>query len=85
MGWEPVRGAHEIEEVSLRERPSAAGRPGRPAGDRERGRAGINRWLPVVLVGGLALVIVGAGLLGPKVPAPDDRGPATPTAGPQAS
>jgi hypothetical protein len=85
MGWEPLRGAHEIEEVPLRERPSAAGRPGRPAGDGERGRSGINRWLPVVLVGGLALVIVGAGLLGPKVPAPDDQGPATPTAGPQAS
>jgi len=30
-------------------------------------------------------VIVAAGLLGPKVPAPDEQGPATPTAGPQAS
>lgn len=30
-------------------------------------------------------MIVGAGLLGPKVPAPDDQGPATPTARPQAS
>ncbi len=75
MGWDPSRDGAEIEEV-------AEGRGGAPrapgAGRRLRG-AGGGRWLPLVAVGGLAVVIVGAGLAGPKLPVADD---ATPSAGP---
>ena len=49
------------------------------------GRAGIGRWLPVVAVAGLALAIVVAGLIGPKVPAGEEPAPADPTAVPLVS
>ncbi|HYN47287.1 MAG TPA: hypothetical protein VER83_00385 [Candidatus Nanopelagicales bacterium] len=64
---------------------AGGGRPGRSPGDVDRLRAGIRRWLPVVAVGGLAVLIVGAGLLGPKVPAPEAVDGGTPTAEPGAS
>jgi hypothetical protein len=75
----------EIEEVWSGARAADGGRPGRSPGDGRRGRPRIGRWLPIFAVGGLAVLIVGAGLLGPKVPAPVDPGPATPTAAPAAS
>lgn len=49
------------------------------------GRPGIGRWLPVVAVAGLAVAIVGAGLLGPKVPAAEEPGTAESSATPGAS
>jgi len=49
------------------------------------GRTGVGRWLPVIVVAGLAILIVGAGVLGPKVPAGDDLSAVDPSASPGAS
>jgi len=75
----------EIEEVWSGARPADGGRPGRLPGGGRRRRPGIRRWLPVFAVSGLAVMIVGAGLLGPKVPAPGAADDGTSTAAPEAT
>jgi hypothetical protein len=79
--------AARIEEVATGGSAAGSARPrtapgGGGAGRTGSGRAGIGRWLPVVVVAGLAVAIVGAGLLGPKVPASEDPIPAGPTPAP---
>jgi len=75
----------EIEDVRSGGRAADGGRPGRSPGDGDRGWAKVRRWVPVILVGGLAVLIVGAGLLGPKVPAPEVADGGTETAEPGTS
>jgi hypothetical protein len=80
-------GAAGIEEVATGGSAAESARPrtapgGGGAGRTGPRRAGIGRWLPVVVVAGLAVVIVGAGLLGPKVPTGEDPVLADRTAAP---
>jgi len=65
--------------------PGGGGTGGGGTGRTGTGRPGIGRWLPVLAVAGLAVVIVGAGLLGPKVPSREEPVPADPPASPAAS
>ena len=67
----------EIEEVGSGARAADAGSRGSPSGV-GRGRGSVaRRWLPALVLGGLAALIIGAGLIGPKAPA-DDAAPGTP-------
>lgn len=76
----PPAGIEEIAAVPVASRPRTdpgGGGSGRTGG----GRRGLGRWLPVLALAGLAVVIVGAGLLGPKAPTAD-VGPADPSDAP---
>ncbi len=71
-----------FEEVPAPARADGAGVPGkssRAAPLRTPARAG--RWVPVVAIAGLALLIVGSGLLGPKATAPGGVDGVTPSPG----
>jgi len=84
MGWGAPGNGPEIEDVQGGD--PAGGALPRGAPDVVGARlARVRRWLPVVLVGGVAVLIVGAGLLGPKDPAGDGPSstPVAASAGPE--
>ena len=85
MGWDPATREEDFEEVRDGARAADGVGPGRSPRDGRGGRAGVRRWVPVILVGGLAVLIVGAGVLGPKMPSVRDQGRDTATASPAAS